>query len=157
MERSHSGKRQRLGEGEGEWQEVTTKSKKKERAKVVIGTADLAEFSDLAGPAEFWVGNTRSTTTKEKVEDVLKLCAEKLGVTDYMVEQVVCLTKEENPRTKSWKVAVPARLKETMTNPAMYPPGWSFRAFHAGPRRTESSARTTQGASPARETADSIV
>ena len=48
-ERSRSGKRQRLGEEEGEWQEVTNRSKKnRERPKAASGTADMAEFPDLA-------------------------------------------------------------------------------------------------------------
>ena len=50
---------------------------------------------------------------------------------------MVCLTKEENPRTRSWKVSVPARLREVMANGAMYPRGWSYRVFHQGYRRQE--------------------
>ena len=111
----------------------------------------MAEFPDLAGPAEFWVGNTRAPTVKEKVEEVLKLCADKQSLVDFKVEDVVSLTKEENPRTRSWKVVVPARFKEVMSNPAMYPPGWSFRAFRSGPRRLDGAARPAQGASPVRE------
>ena len=111
----------------------------------------MAEFPDLAGPAEFWVGNTRADTVKEKVEEVLKLCADKQSLVDFKVEDVVSLTKEENPRTRSWKVVVPARFKEVMSNPAMYPPGWSFRAFRSGPRRLDGAARPAQGASPVRE------
>ena len=97
------------------------------------------------------MGNTRADTVKEKVEEVLKLCAEKQSVQDFKVEDVVSLTKEENPRTRSWKVVVPARLRDVMSNPAMYPPGWSFRAFRQGPRRLESGARPAKGASPVRE------
>ena len=97
------------------------------------------------------MGNTRADTVKEKVEEVLKLCAEKQSVQDFKVEDVVSLTKEENPRTRSWKVVVPARLRDVMSNPAMYPPGWSFRAFRQGPRRLESGARPAKGASSVRE------
>ena len=32
-------------------------------------------------------------------------------------------------------MSVPAKFKEAMMNPAMYPRGWSHRAFHQGPRR----------------------
>ena len=82
--------------------------------------------------------------------EVLKKCTEKLEVPEFAVETVVCLTKKENPRSKSWKVAVPARLKGVMVNPAMFPRGWSHRVFHAGrPRQQEGTV--TLGASAAAE------
>ena len=93
----------------------------------------------------------------EQVEEVLGICAEKISVTDFTVEQVVCLTREENPRTKSWKVSVPMKHKAVMVNPAMYPPGWSFRVFHPGPRRMEGGARPSQGVSPVMEGRDAGV
>ena len=64
---------------------------------------------------------------------VLTDCAKDHNVEDFVVESVVCLTKEVNPCTKSWKVAVPTRLKEVMSSGAMYPRGWSYRVFHQGP------------------------
>ena len=48
---------------------------------------------------------------------------------NFLVDDVYCLTKDDNPRSKSWKITVPARLKETMMNPAMYYKGWSHRVF----------------------------
>ena len=59
------------------------------------------------------------------------------------MEDVLSLTKEENPRSKSWRVQVPARLKEVMADPAMYPYGWKHRPFHAGHRRQEAAAQGT--------------
>ena len=105
VERSHSNKRRRGsdGESEGEFQEVRPRRDRQHRAraKAVTGTADLEEFSDLAGPVEFWVGNTRENTTKEKVAEVLKNCAMALKVDNFVVDSVVSLTKEANPRSRS--------------------------------------------------------
>ena len=124
-DRSTSNKRLREGEGAGEWLEVTYQRGRKPRArpKAVTGTASLSEFNDLAGPEQFWIGNTRSTTDQAKMVEVLEKCAHNLGVEGFTVEDAYCLTKEDNPRTKSWKVSVPARFKELMANPAMYPQG----------------------------------
>ena len=137
-DRSGSRKRQREGEG-GEWREVTHQRGRKPRArpKAVTGTATLAEFDDLAGPEQFWIGNTRASTDEAKVKEVLEKCAKILSIDSFSVENVHGLTKEDNPRTRSWKVTVPARFKEVMSDPAMYPKGWSHRAFHQGPRRQE--------------------
>ena len=65
--------------------------------------------------------------------------AEYHKVNNFAVEKVTTLTKEPNPRNKSWKVVVPARLKEVMENLEMFPKGWITRAFtfHSGPRRQE--------------------
>ena len=138
-DRSTSNKRLREGEGAGEWREVTHQRGRKPRARpqAVTGTASLAEFNDLAGPEQFWIGNTRSSTNEDKMIEVLQKCAQNLSVEDFTVEGVHCLTKEDNPRTKSWKVTVPSRFKELMANPAMYPQGWSHRAFHPGYRRQQ--------------------
>ena len=107
----------------------------------------MEEFADLAGPSEIWVGNTRPETDEEKVKSVLTLAASKIGVVEFKVEKVVKLTKQDHPRTRSWKVVVPARLKNEMLKPEMYPPGWTFREFTAGYRRPDSGAERT--ASPA--------
>ena len=114
--------------------------KPRARVQAVTGTASLAEFNDLAGPEQFWIGNTRSSTNEDKMIEVLQKCAQSLSVEGFNVEGVHCLTKDENPRTKSWKVTVPARFKELMANPAMYPQGWSHRPFHPGFRRQEGAA-----------------
>ena len=160
VERSRSGKRQRLHSGEEEvtggdrWEVVNhQKPKRKERPKAASGTSNLPQFVDLAGPAEFWVGNTRSSTTKEEMEETLVTSAKALDNEDFKVEQVVCLTKDENPRTRTWKVSVPARFREVMGNPGLYPPGWSFRPFTVGPRRKEGGGAPPGRARVAREEA----
>ena len=141
-DRSVSRKRTREGEGAGEWREVRHQRgrKPKARPKAVTGTASLAEFDDLAGPEQFWIGNTRASTDEAKVKEVLQKCAESLKVEAFTVENVFCLTKDTNPQSKSWKVSVPARFKELMGNPGMYPRGWSHRVFHSGPRRQEGAS-----------------
>ena len=39
------------------------------------------------------------------------------------------------PRTKTWKVTVPGRLKDSMEDSAMYPAGWSHRTFSFRPEQ----------------------
>ena len=69
--------------------------------KAVSGTATLSEFEDLAGPEQFWIGNTRASTDEAKVKEVLEKCAQSLAIEAFTVETVHSLTKEENPRTRS--------------------------------------------------------
>ena len=109
----------------------------------------MVGLEDLAGPAEFWVGNTRADTSKEKVEEVLKQAADNNKIVDFKVEEVVCLTKEEHPRTKSWKVTVPARLRENMLKPEMYPAGWTFRAFTTWQKRPAEEGAKKASVAPA--------
>ena len=141
-DRSTSNKRLREGEGAGEWREVKHQRgrKSQDRVQAVTGTASLAEFNDLASPEQFLIGNTRSSTNEDKMIEVLQKCAHSLSLEGFTVEGVCCLTKDENPRTKSWKVMVPVRFKELMANPAMYPQGWSHRPSHPGFRRQEGAA-----------------
>ena len=144
VERSSSSKRRRLSQEEDReepWKSQGRPRKVKARPKVNTGNADMVGLEDLAGPAEFWVGNTRADTSKEKVMEVLKQAADNIKVVDFKVEDVVCLTKEEHPRTKSWKVTVPARLRENMLKPEMYPAGWTFRAFTTWQKRPEEGAK----------------
>ena len=152
VERFTSVKRRRLSKEDENPEGFRTQGrtrKAKERPKVNTGNASMEEFADLAGPTEIWVGNTRPETDEEKVEQVLMLTASKIGISGFKVEKVVKLTKQDQPRTRSWKVVVPARLKEDMMKPEMYPPGWTFREFTAGYRRPDSSAEVSRGSSPA--------
>ena len=71
------------------------------------------------------------------MKEVLQKCAESLAVQNFRVENVHSLTKDQDPWSRSWKVSVPAQFKELMSNPAMYPKGWSHRPFTKGPRRQE--------------------
>ena len=48
------------------------------------------------------------------------------------VLDVECLTKEEEPRTKCWKVVVPFKFKDLMERDELYPEGWRHRKFFGG-------------------------
>ena len=141
-ERSISAKRVRTGSA-GEYREQPGPRgarKQRARAKGATGTGpDLEGLSDLAGPVEWYIGNTHPSQNEETVKDTLQKYAEHHKVEDFVVEKVSPLTKDLNPRNKSWKIVVPARLKETMEKPDMFPKGWITRAFtfHSGPRRQE--------------------
>ena len=73
--------------------------------------------------------------------------AEHHQVTEFVVEKVSPLTKEPNPKNKSWKIVVPARLKETMMRTEMFPRGWITRPFttYSGPRRQEREGQQPRG------------
>ena len=147
-DRSGSRKRAREGEGEGEWRQVVHRNKFKQTPKAATGTAKLAEFQDLAGPAMFWIGNTHPNTSKENMEVALKRCAEDKKIDNFKIEDIFCLTKDSNPRTKTWKVTVPGRLKGIMEDSDMYPAGWSHRTFSFRPERPGLRGATA-GALPA--------
>ena len=122
---SSAGKRQRTDE-EGGWQvQRPHRSGGRQhgfaRPKAQVLKGSSTELADLAGPVTWWVGKCRPEVTEDKVKEVLAKLAEKCGVTDFIVESVLCLTKDPNPWSKSFKVCVPARLKELMNNPQMYP------------------------------------
>ena len=125
--------------------------KQRARPKVKTGSADTEGLADLAGPSEFWIGNTRADSTELKVEEVLNKAGVQNKLNDFQVVKVVCLTKEVNPRTKSWKVTVSARWKDEMLKPEMYPAGWTFRSFTPGYRKPEERARNVRQSSPAEE------
>ena len=45
------------------------------------------------------------------------------------IEQCNLLTKEENTRTRVWRVVVPHKYKAVMQDDRMYPSGWHHREF----------------------------
>ena len=116
------------------------RKQKQEKPKVSTGSAKGEGLLDLAGPAEFWIGNTRADTEPEKVLQVLHQAADNLGIENFSVEKAICLTKGDHVRTRSWKVIVPARLKEHMNNPELYPAGWTFRVFTQWNKKKHNSA-----------------
>ena len=126
---------------------------KQEKPKVSTGSAKGEGLLDLAGPAEFWIGNTRADTEPEKVLQVLHQAADNLGIENFSVEKAICLTKGDHVRTRSWKVIVPARLKEHMNNPELYPAGWTFRVFTKWNNKKHNTAaadsKATNGATAA--------
>ena len=53
---------------------------------LVILEFDLSDFGDLAGPADFWIGNTNPCTTATQVEQVLNKFAQNLKVDNFRVD-----------------------------------------------------------------------
>ena len=106
-----------------------------------LGTAELTELGDLVGPSDFWIGNTHPGTDTEKVKEVLVRCAESLEVQNFSILDIRCLTKAENPRSKSWKVSVPSHCKEAMLNPGMYVKGWNHRPFTFRPDQRQKDSQ----------------
>ena len=51
------------------------------------------------------------------------------------VHKVELLTKEEDPRTRCWKVMVPFKFKSLMENDELYPEGWRHRKFFGDRRK----------------------
>ena len=104
------------------------------------GVANLEGFNNnLAGPWEYWVGNTSLRTDEEIVKEVLTKCAETFGAVSFQVLGVELLTKDgvDKSRTKPWRVRVPHKFKEIMMKDDMFPPGWSHRTFWYGRRGQE--------------------
>ena len=102
-ERSVSRKRQRNGSG-GEWQEPARPRgarKKKEGMPTSRGTASLDDFPDLEGSVEVYIGNVNPHLTKDRIVEFLERNATQRGVEDFKVEEIVPLTKVENPRSRS--------------------------------------------------------
>ena len=62
------------------------------------------------------------------------------------MNNIVPLTKVENPRCRSWKLRVPARLQDYMLSVECYPVGWKFRKwdFHGPKQRKTTAGQRTQ-------------
>ena len=71
-------------------------------------------FVDLQGPGEIYVGNIDPKISKEDILTWLGKIAERNVVMDFKVNEILTLTKVENPRIRSWKLRVPAQLQEYM-------------------------------------------
>ena len=71
---------------------------------------------------------------KDTLELVLKELAkpileEKGSNEPLQIEQCNLLTKEDNTRTRVWRVVVPDRQKEVLQDDRLYPSGWRHREF----------------------------
>ena len=144
-ERTGSFKRSRNNSG-GDWSEVNRRRRKgrsgRETPPILLGTGDLSDSDeDLAGPISYWIGGTKPEVTEEKVEEVLTKIAQKKNIEDFSITQVRNLNKpfDENGdeikyMTKSWKVIVPYKFKNTMESTNIIPKGWKFRIWDYLPR-----------------------
>ena len=98
-------------------------------SKVVLD--DIGEYQPSQ---QFYVSNTPGHSTKDLIIKVLEKCSAPLlcGGSVLTVLDVECLTKEEEPRTKCWKVVVPFKFKDLMEKDELYPEGWRHRKFFGG-------------------------
>ena len=106
--------------------------RQRQRKPAAAGTSQVQVegVGEYIAPAEFYIGNTDSRTSEETIKTVLTRCAAAVDGGDALVvEKVELLTKEKDPRTKCWKVAVPFRFKSIMEKDEVYPAGWKHRAF----------------------------
>ena len=96
-------------------------------------TVDLTELGGaVVAPVEKYVGGTELHMSKEKVEQLLRKCATDVeGGDKLVILSVEKLTGHASARTSSWRVTVPYSCRQLLDNPAMYPGGWTFRAFFA--------------------------
>ena len=112
--------------------------KKKKKKEVSTGKATLGEIPGVTIPLQaayqHFVGNTPGNMEQETLELVFKELAkpvleEKEIEGPLVIEQCNLLTKEQNTRTRVWRVVVPHRFKEVMQDDRMYPSGWHHREF----------------------------
>ena len=99
----------------------------------------------VVAPLDRYVGGINRDATEEDVREVLKKCATALPGGDKMVvSNMEKLTGHPSARTQSWKFTVPYSCRQLLDNPALYPPGWTHRAYFAP--RGDRSKRQTSGA-----------
>ena len=81
---------------------------------------------------QYFIGNTPGKADEGVIKKVLERCAVPLLQPEedpLVIEQVQSLTKEQNPRTRCWRVVVPFKFKALMENCMLYPDGWRYREF----------------------------
>jgi hypothetical protein len=94
-------------------------------------------INDYIAPVEYYIGNTSNRITDEDIKTILIRCAAAVeGGQGLVVDEVKLLTKEEDPRTKCWKVVIPYKFKDIMEKDDVYPRGWRHRKFF-GSRNTK--------------------
>ena len=108
-------------------------------------TVDLSHLGRaLVAPVERYIGGTIIGAREDDIKAVLKDCAAVLEGGDKLeILKVERLTGHASARTQSWKVTVPFSCKQLLENPALYPRGWTHRAFF--PPRGKRSKRLNEG------------
>ena len=94
----------------------------------------LDELGDVQPHLQYYISNTPGDATPELIKKVLEKCSAPLLKDQAIltVHKVDCLTKEDDARTRCWKVAVPFKFKDVMENDELYPEGWRHRKFFGG-------------------------
>ena len=110
-------------------------------------TVDLSTLGGaVAAPIERYVGNTGQEMTPELVKEALRICAAALpGGPALEVLKVDQINSHlQHARTRAWKVTVPYGCREIMDNMALYPAGWTHRAYFAPRQDWNKRARAGQ-------------
>ena len=116
--------------------EVTNKKRKKK--EVSTGTATLQSIPGVNIPLQasyqHFVGNTPGTMGEDTLKVVFKELAvqimEEKGLEGSLeIEECNLLTREQNTRTRVWRIVVPYKYKEVMQDDRLYPTGWHHREF----------------------------
>ena len=138
-------KRSRPGDVDGDGFRVPGRPARKAVPKG-CSTVDLSGMARaVVAPLDRYVGGINRDATEEDVREVLKKCATALPGGDKMVvSNMLKLTGHPSARTQSWKFTVPYSCRQLLDNPALYPQGWTHRAYFAP--RGDRSKRQTSGA-----------
>ena len=115
-------------------------------------TVDLSGMARaVVAPLDRYVGGINRDATKEDVLAVLRKCAAELPGGDKIVfSGLEKLTGHPSARTQSWKFTVPYSCRQLLENPALYPQGWTHRAYFAprGDRRQKEGGAGGAAAAP---------
>ena len=129
-DRSASDKRKKPGEDEEGFRPQGRPRKTAGGSSKVV----LDELGDVQPHLQYYISNTPGHATPELIKKVLEKCSAPLLKDQAIltVHKVECLTKEEDARTRCWKVAVPFRFRDVMESDELYPVGWRHRKFFGG-------------------------
>ena len=107
-------------------------------------TVDLSGMARaVVAPLDRYVGGINLNATEDDVREVLERCAAAVEGGDKMVfTGLEKLTGHPSARTQSWKFTVPYSCRQLLDNPALYPLGWTHRAYFA-PRGDKSKRQST--------------
>ena len=142
-------KRSRPGDVDGDGFRVPGRPARKAVPKG-CSTVDLSSMDrPVVAPLDRYVGGINLNATEDDVREVLQRCATALEGGDKVVfSGLEKLTGHPSARTQSWKFTVPYSCRQLLDNPALYPPGWTHRAYFA-PRGDRNKRHKESGGSGA--------
>ena len=79
---------------------------------------ELDDLGECQPHVQYYISNTPGHSTTDLIKKVLEKCSAPLleGKAILTVHKVELLTKEDDPRTRCWKVTVPFKFKSLMEN-----------------------------------------
>ena len=106
----------------------------------------LDDLGECQPSLQYYISNTPGHSTDELIKKVLEKCSAPLlkDQARLTVNKVECLTKEEEPRTRCWKVEVPFKFKSLMETDELYPEGWRHRKFFGDRRNSQRKIKASQ-------------